>query len=158
MNKINEKRRLVVKGAMAASAMGVVASTGFLIPRIVWAAWPAEAFSTDKFDVAKNAITGGVAPEASERVTIDAPDVAENGAQVPVEVTTDIENVEKIVVMVEKNPRPMVAEYVLGQGCETYVSVRIKVAETCPVIALVYAGGKIYSAQKSVKVAIGGCA
>lgn len=157
MNEINEKRRSVVKSAMAASALGVVASAGFLIPRIVWAAWPEEAFATDKFDVAKNAITSGVAPEASDRVSVDAPDVAENGAQVPVEVTTDLENVEKIVVMVEKNPRPMVAEYILGQGCESYVSVRIKVAETCPVTALVYAGGKIYSAQKTVKVAIGGC-
>lgn len=157
MNEFSEKRRLAVKGAMAVGAMSFAVSTGLLAPRVLLAAWPQAAFSTDKFDEAKNAITGGVAPEASDRVKIEAPDVAENGAQVPVEVTTDIENVEKIVLMVEKNPRPMVAEYVIGTGCEPYVSVRVKVAETCPVIAMVYAGGKIYSTQKAVKVAIGGC-
>lgn len=157
MDEINEKRRLVVKGAMAASAMGLAVSSGLVVPRISWAAWPQAAFSTDKYGEALNAITGGVTPEPSDRITLDAPDVAENGTQVPVEISTDIENVEKIVVMVEKNPRPMVAEYILGQGCEPYVSVRVKVAETCPVIALVYAGGKVYSKQKPVKVAIGGC-
>lgn len=157
MKEIDEQRRVVMKGAMAAGVMSVALSTGLLVPRIVLAAWPQAAFLSENFDKARTAITEGVAPQASDRVRIAVPDVAENGAQVPVEVTTDLDKVEKIVVMVEKNPRPMVAEYVLGEGCEPYVSVRVKVAESGPVVALVYAGGKVYSAQKSVTVAIGGC-
>ncbi|NIA01263.1 MAG: thiosulfate oxidation carrier protein SoxY, partial [Planctomycetia bacterium] len=82
---------------------------------------------------------------------------AENGAVVPVSVTTSIDGVESISILAEKNAAPMTASFVLGAGTEGFVSTRIKMGKTSSIIAVVKAGGKLYSTGKEVKVTIGGC-
>lgn len=157
MSEIDTKRRLILKGGVAASAVGFAASIGLLVPRKVLAAWPENVFMSEKYDEVMNLAAGGAPMEESADVVLTMPDVAENGAQVPVEVETTIPGVEMISLVVEKNPRPLAARFMLTAACETYASTRIKVAETSPVIAMVHAGGKVYTAKKSVQVAIGGC-
>ncbi|MGB5339322.1 MAG: thiosulfate oxidation carrier protein SoxY, partial [Gammaproteobacteria bacterium] len=76
---------------------------------------------------------------------------------VPISVTTDISGVESISIIAEKNAAPLSASYDMGPNTEGYVSTRIKMGKTSSVIAVVKAGGKLYSTGKEVKVTIGGC-
>ena len=86
-----------------------------------------------------------------------APDSAENGAVVPVEITSNIAGTESITIIGEKNTQPLIAQFGLMNGAQGYISTRIKMGATSNVRALVKAGGKMYTAAKEVKVTIGGC-
>jgi len=97
------------------------------------------------------------APADSKDITIKAPDIAENGAVVPVEVTSGIPGTTAIAILAEKNATPLVADFGLMSGAEAYISTRIKMGQTSLVRAVVMAGGKAYTAAKEVKVTIGGC-
>jgi sulfur-oxidizing protein SoxY len=121
------------------------------------AAWNAKAFEAKSSADALNALLGTASSEASADIKIKAPDIAENGAVVPVSVTSGIDGTQSIAVLAEKNPVPLVANFDLMGGAEGYVSTRIKMGKTSDVIAVVKANGKLYSARKSVKVTIGGC-
>jgi sulfur-oxidizing protein SoxY len=90
-------------------------------------------------------------------ISIKAPDIAENGAVVPVSVTTKLGSLESISILADKNASPLAASFDLGATAQGYVSTRIKMGKTSTVIAVVKSGGKLYSAKKSVKVTIGGC-
>jgi sulfur-oxidizing protein SoxY len=151
------KRRTILKGTVAAGAVGAAVGTGLLTPRMVMAAWPSAAFQADSADAALDALVGGHQMEGSDKISIRAPDIAENGAVVPVSVTTEIANPESISIVAEKNPTPLAASFLLGPGAEGFVSTRIKMGETSNVLAVVKADGKLYSAGKEVKVTIGGC-
>ena len=151
------QRRIFLKGSMAAGAAGVAAAAGLLSPNAVLAAWPKAAFESKKADDAIKAIGGGGAPTASTEIKIKAPDIAENGAVVPVTISTSMADVESISLVAPNNPFPLIASTVLGEGAQPYIATRIKMGKTGDVIALVKAGGKLYSAKKQVKVTIGGC-
>ena len=90
-------------------------------------------------------------------ITISAPDIAENGAVVPITISTTLSNVENISVFVDKNPQPLAANFDLTSNVSGFVSTRIKMRETSDVIAIIKSGGKLYKANKTVKVTIGGC-
>lgn len=147
------QRRTFLKGSLAA---GVAAGAGLLAPQAVLAAWPKAAFDAKEMDAAMSAVTGGGAAEAGD-IKVKAPDIAENGAVVPITVSTGMEGVESISIFAVKNATPLTATYTLGEGAEAFVSTRIKMGKTSDVVALVKAGGKFYSAKKEVKVTIGGC-
>ena len=132
-------------------------SAGLLTPRMVLAAWPKSAFEAKTVDEAVNGLFGSSTLSGSDKIKIKAPDIAENGAVVPISVTTDIAGAESISVIVEKNASPLAASFVLGTGTEGYVSTRLKMGKTSSVIAIVKAGDKLHSAGKEVKVTIGGC-
>ena len=151
------KRRIFLKGSLATGAAGMAVSAGLLTPRMVLAAWPKSAFEAKTVDDAVNGLFGSSTLTGSDQIKIKAPDIAENGAVVPISVTTDIAGVESISVIVEKNASPLTASFVLGTGTEGYVSTRIKMGKTSSVIAVVKAGDKLHSAGKEVKVTIGGC-
>ena len=151
------KRRIFLKGSLATGAAGMAVSAGLLTPRMVLAAWPKSAFEAKTVDDAVNGLFGSSTLAGSDQIKIKAPDIAENGAVVPISVTTDIAGVESISVIVEKNASPLTASFVLGTGTEGYVSTRIKMGKTSSVIAVVKAGDKLHSAGKEVKVTIGGC-
>ncbi|MCF6249893.1 MAG: thiosulfate oxidation carrier protein SoxY [Methylococcaceae bacterium] len=85
------------------------------------------------------------------------PHVAENGAVVPIKVTSTLKNIEKISILVEKNPHPLSAEFYLSPAVEPQVSARLKMAETSDVIVIIEAEGKFYRKTKKVKVIVGGC-
>ena len=88
---------------------------------------------------------------------MDAPEIAENGAVVPISVTTTLADVTSISFLVSENPVALVASYKIPAGTIPNVANRIKMARTSNVIVVVEAGGKLYSANKEVKVTVGGC-
>lgn len=151
------KRRTLLKGTVAAGAVGVAVGTGLLAPRAVLAAWPKDAFEATSVDNALNSLMGNTQLEGSDKIKIKAPDIAENGAVVPVSVSSDIDGVESISIVAEKNLNPLTSSFVLGASTEPFVATRIKMGKTSSVIAVVKAGGKLYSTGKEVKVTIGGC-
>ncbi|MGB5260034.1 MAG: thiosulfate oxidation carrier protein SoxY [Gammaproteobacteria bacterium] len=150
------KRRLFIKGTMATGALGVALSTG-LFPRTTLAAWSKEAFGSKDVNGALTGLFGTTDHSASDKIKIKAPDIAENGAVVPVSITTDIAGAKSISIITEKNQTPLTASFDLGTGAEGYVSTRVKMGKTSNLIAVVKADGKLYSAVKEVKVTIGGC-
>ena len=154
---IDAKRRILLKGSLAAGAVGVAVGAGLLTPRTVLAAWPEAAFGAKSVDDSLTALLGSNTHEASEEIKIKAPDIAENGAVVPVTVESSIEGTTSISVLAAGNQTPLVASFELGAGAVGFVSTRIKMGKTANVVAVVKAGDKVYSAAKEVKVTIGGC-
>jgi sulfur-oxidizing protein SoxY len=151
------KRRIFLKGTLASGTVAVALGAGLLSPRAVLAAWPEKAFQAKNVQDALNAIYGSDLTKASDNVSIKAPDIAENGAVVPITVSTDMPNVESISIIAEKNGTPLAASYQLASNTEGVISTRIKMGKTSNVIAVVKADGNTYSARKEVKVTIGGC-
>jgi sulfur-oxidizing protein SoxY len=153
---MNALRRNVLKGAAGAGAVAVAVAAGLLKPTQAMAAWNKGAFEAKSVgDVMKN--LGVSAPADSKDISIKAPDIAENGAVVPVEVSSGIAGITSIIVIAEKNASPLIGTFNLSGGTQGFVSTRIKMANTSLVRAVVNAGGKSYTAAKEVKVTIGGC-
>jgi len=153
----NMKRRLFLKASLAAGAVGVVVGAGLLTPRTVLAARNIAAF---KAETVADALKEGMGSEAmtdSPEVKIEGPDNPENGAAVPVEVTTTLTGVQSIALLVEKNIKPLCGVFYPGKRMKPGISIRVKVGESSDIIAVVKSGDKLYSARKSVKVTIGGC-
>ena len=151
-------RRLILQGT------GVVALAG--LGGISFGFAPALAAANDKYPEdafkqkgAADAIKAlyGRDHEASDKIKLDAPEIAENGGVVPISVTTSLPDVTSISFIVSENPSALAASYRIPQGTVPAVANRLKMAKTSNVIALVEAGGKLYSATKEVKVTVGGC-
>ena len=143
---MNTLRRAVV----AALALAV------LRPLSALAAWNKDAFGAKSAaDALKSLGLGEAAP--SKELTIDAPQIAENGAVVPIEVSSAIPGTSAISVIIEKNPFPLVARFEFKEGAVPFVKVNVKMGETSDIRAIAEAGGRSYSATREVKVTIGGC-
>ena len=151
------QRRTFMKGTLAGSTVAVAVSAGLLSPSAVLAAWPKGAFDAKNVQDALSGLMGSAATSPSGDIKIKAPDIAENGAVVPVSVTTSIAGISSIAILAEKNGLPLAANFEMASNAKGYVSTRIKMGKTSDVIAVVKAGGKAYSARKNVKVTIGGC-
>jgi sulfur-oxidizing protein SoxY len=154
---MNQNRRVLLKSTFAAGATGIAISAGLLTPKAVLAAWPKAAFEAKDSKTALEASLGSSAMTESSDIQLKAPDIAENGAVVPVTVTTSIANTEAISIVVAENGTPLGATFNLGATTSGFVSTRIKMGKTSDVTAVVKAGGKLYSSTKNVKVTIGGC-
>lgn len=154
---MNVQRRQVLKGAGIAGAVGLALAAGLLKPGAVYAAeWNKAAFTSRDLAGALNGI-GAVGAADSDQIMIKAPDLAENGTHVPVEIISTIAGTESIAIIAEKNGFPLIAEFGLMDGAQGYVSTRIKLGGTCHVRAVVKSGGKVYTASKLVDVRAGGC-
>jgi sulfur-oxidizing protein SoxY len=156
MERLSATRRLVLQGAGAVALFGL---GGLAVPPARAAAndkYPEEAFKQKAENEAIQALYGRTA-EASDKVKLDAPEIAENGAVVPISVTTTLENVTSISFFVSGNPNALAASYEIPAGTVPAVANRLKMQQTSNVIAIVDAGGKLYSATKEVKVTVGGC-
>ena len=150
-------RRTVLKGAGAGGVLAGLLAAGVLKPTLAYANdWNAAAFGNKDFDAAMKAI-GAEGAAAHPALALKVPDIAENGAVVPVDVVSNIPNTTSISILVKKNPFPLVATYDFANGALPDISARIRVAETSAVVAVAKADGKVYSAQKEVKVTVGGC-
>ncbi len=154
---MNMKRRVFLKGTLAGSAVAVAVGAGLLSPRQVLAAWPNAAYEAKTVQDALKNLFGNDLTDASSAIDIKAPEIAENGAVVPVTIETSLKNVESISIVAEKNPTPLVASFTFLANTKPMISTRIKMGQTGNVIAVVKSGGKLYSARKEVKVTIGGC-
>jgi sulfur-oxidizing protein SoxY len=122
------------------------------------AAWPQKAFLSTDGRQALTALLGTDQTIPSNQITLKVPEIAENGAVVPVTISTTLKNVESISVVVENNPRPLVVNFELVSRALPEISTRIKMAETTQVMAVVKTDTGIYSTSKNVKVTLGGCA
>jgi sulfur-oxidizing protein SoxY len=156
---MNILRRNVLKGAGAAGAVSVAVAAGLMKPTSAFADWSAaHKAGFESHDVAGSlAGIGASSASPSSEITVKAPDIAENGAVVPVEVISGIPGTDSIAILGEKNVLPLIAVFNFSNGAEGFVSTRIKMASTGNVTVVVKAGGKVYKAHKEVKVTIGGC-
>lgn len=146
------KRRTFLQGTIAAGAAGLAVSAGLLTPSRVMA----NAFEAKTLADALAGIGASGAADSAD-VKIKAPEIAENGAVVPVTVTSGVAGTNEISILVQDNPLPLVATFMLGEGAKPEVSTRIKMGKTSNVVAIAKAGGAVHSAKQEVKVTIGGC-
>jgi sulfur-oxidizing protein SoxY len=151
-------RRLILQGAGAVALIGLGNIPFGLAPALAAAndKYPEDAFKQKSDADAIKALYGKTA-EASDKVKLDAPEIAENGSVVPIGVSTTLTEVTSISFLVSENPNALVASYRIPAGTVPSVANRIKMAKTSNVIVVVEAGGKLYSATKEVKVTVGGC-
>jgi sulfur-oxidizing protein SoxY len=155
LDRSSATRRLILRGAGSVALIGL----GFgNVPALAAAndKYPEDAFKQKSDADAIKALYGKTA-EASDKVKLDAPEIAENGAVVPIAVTTTLADVTSISFLVSENPNALAASYVIPAGTMPAIANRLKMAKTCNVIAIVESGGKLYSATKEVKVTVGGC-
>jgi sulfur-oxidizing protein SoxY len=151
------KRRMLLKGSLAAGTVGAALGAGLLTPQSVLAAWNEKAFGAKDVGGALNSLYGSDAVEDSDAIKIKAPDIAENGAVVPITIETGLNGVTNISLIVASNNTPLVASFNLSEEALPFVSTRVKMGKTGDVVAVVKADGKMLTARKSVKVTIGGC-
>jgi sulfur-oxidizing protein SoxY len=151
-------RRLILQGAMTVALVGLGNVAFGSVPAFAAAndKYPEDAFNQKSEADAVKALYGRT-PEPSDQVKLDAPEIAENGAVVPIAVTTTLADVTSISFLVTDNPNALAASYRIPPGTMPSVANRLKMAKTSNVIAIVEAGGKLYSATKEVKVTVGGC-
>jgi sulfur-oxidizing protein SoxY len=157
-NGFSATRRLILKGAATVALIGLGnIPLGFAS---AFAAandkYPEDAFKAKSDADAVKSLYGKTA-EPSDKVKLDAPEIAENGSVVPISVTTTLADVTSISFLVSENPNALAASYKIPAGTLPGVANRLKMAKTSNVIAIVEAGGKLYSATKEVKVTVGGC-
>lgn len=149
-------RRLILKGVGYFTLLGLCNAPFSLALAAANDKYPEDAFKQKSDADAIKSLYGKTA-EASDKVKLDAPEIAENGAVVPISVATTLENVTSIAFLVAENPNALAASYVIPEGTLPSVANRLKMQKTTNVIAVVEAGGKLYSATKEVKVTVGGC-
>ena len=136
----------------------VVLALGALLarPLAALAAWNKEAFGAKSAPDALKALgAAGAAP--SKDVLIEAPEIAENGAVVPVEISSNVRGTTALLVLIDHNPFPLVAKFDFMEGAVPFVKLNVKMGETSEVRVIAEAGGKHYAAAKEIKVTIGGC-
>lgn len=154
---MNNRRKMLSRSAQVAAAL---AAAGWL-PQVALAqqagAWNKAAFDAKSMDELMKAL-GSSAPAESKDVTLTAPDIAENGAVVPVAVATTLPGVKKLLLLVEKNPSLLSAAFDVTDSVEANFGTRVKMGQTSNVFAVaITADGKALFAQKEVKVTLGGC-
>jgi sulfur-oxidizing protein SoxY len=155
-DRFSATRRLVLKGVGCFTLLGLCNAPFSLALAAANDKYPEDAFKQKSDADAVKSLYGKTA-EASDKVKLDAPEIAENGAVVPISVATTLENVTSIALLVSENPNALAASYVIPEGTLPSVANRLKMQKTTNVIAIVEAGGKLYSATKEVKVTVGGC-
>ncbi|HEX4986899.1 MAG TPA: thiosulfate oxidation carrier protein SoxY [Burkholderiales bacterium] len=152
----SDRRKFLHKTAVGGAWAALVAA-GWLRPlRLLAAPWNKAAFEAQALDEALRQI-GAAGASESDQIQLKAPEIAENGAIVPVEIVSRIPGTQAIYIVADKNPQPLVAIFELLPGLEPFISTRIKMGESAKVRAFVKAGGKFYVAVQDVKVTIGGC-
>ena len=147
------KRRVVLKAvaAFAALGAGLLASA-----RALAASWNKDAFGAKSAGDALKSI-GAASPVASNDLVIEAPQIAENGAVVPIEVTSNLPGTKSIAVLIDKNPFPLAGKFDFAEGAVPYVKLNVKMGESSDVRVVAETGGKHYVATREIKVTIGGC-
>ena len=151
-------RRRALKAGGAWSLLSLVAAAGWLEPGTAVAqAWNKDAFETHSMDATMKALNGSTPVASKDIAFFSTPDIAENGAVVPIGITSTIPKTESIAILVEKNPNMLAAVFDIPPGTDPSLSTRIKMGQTSNVYALVKADGRYYVASKEIKVTIGGC-
>lgn len=150
-------RRIAVRNILTICAACGASLAGLIAPLRAVAAWPKLAFDAKTPKELMDTVYKGVQLEKSNAVSILAPDLAENGAVVPITVIADLPEVQSITILAEENPRVLTSTYTFGKRAAGPFSVRVKLAKTQNVTAIVQAQGKTYSATHRITVSVGGC-
>ena len=146
------RRDLLTRSA----ALAALLAAGVL-PARAQSGWNKAAFETKSIDEALKAL-GLAKPTESKDIVLTAPDIAENGAVVPIAVSTALPGIKRIAFMIEKNPTTLAGVFEFTEFVDTSVSTRVKMAQTSNVLAVaIMDDGKVLYAQKEVKVTLGGC-
>jgi sulfur-oxidizing protein SoxY len=145
-----------LKTGSGAALLSVLAAAGIISPGMALADWNKAAFDAKSMADTLKALGAG-APVDSKDVQVTGPDIAENGAVVPVGVSSTLPNVTMVAILIEKNPNALAASFTLPEGTEANVQTRVKMGQTSNVYALVKSDGKFFMAKKEIKVTLGGC-
>jgi sulfur-oxidizing protein SoxY len=148
-----DRREVLAHGATVA---GLLAGAG-LWPALARANWNPAAFEARSMAEAMKAL-GVAAPVESQDVAVTGPDIAENGAVVPVGVSCSLPGLKRLLILVEKNPAVLAADFSVSDGIEPTILTRVKMGQSSNVYAVALLGdGKVLFAQKEIKVTLGGC-
>jgi sulfur-oxidizing protein SoxY len=154
---LNPTKRETLKTVANLGVLALSLAAGITKTSIAAAAdWNKAAFESNKLPEVLKAL-GANAPVESKDIEINAPEIAENGAVVPISVDSKLANTQNISVMVEKNPNLLSASFDLPSGTDPHIVTRVKMAETSKVTVLVKADGKYYFNAKEIKITVGGC-
>lgn len=154
---MNHSRRKALKTGGGAGLLALLVAAGVVRSGNVLAQDSSKAaFEMKTLNDAMRAL-GAQSAAASDAVVIKAPEIAENGAVVPVAIESRLPNTESISLLVEKNPQPLAASFAIPAGTEPSISTRVKMGESSEVYALVKADGKFFVAKKEIKITLGGC-
>ncbi len=154
---ISTKRRVFLKGTLAAGTVGAAVGAGLLAPSKLLAGWSADMFDSEDVDAAMNAVAGTTDMQESDDIELSAPEIAENGAVVPVSVHAHMDNVEEIAIIAEANNRALNSRYVFSSAATPKAGMRMRLVDTSDVIAAVKADGNWYMTSRNVEVTVGGC-
>jgi sulfur-oxidizing protein SoxY len=160
VKQTNQQRRTVLKSVISASTLALVASSGLLLPQRVLAHWPTDAFSADTVEDALLALLDVNTVVESDELEFKVgspPSYAVNGGSVPIELQSDLTEIERILILVDKNPYPLILALDWTSAAKLPFKTMIKIAEDSDVIAIIRAGGKLYKTTRFVEVDIGGC-
>jgi sulfur-oxidizing protein SoxY len=153
---MNRGRRNALKTGAGMGVLGALVAAGVIKPGEALAQdWKAAFDTRSVAETVK--VLGGSGMTESKDITITAPDIAENGAVVPVAVASAIPKTESISILVEKNPNTLAASFMIPAGTDPQVGTRVKMGQTSNVYALVKADGKFFVTSKEIKVTLGGC-
>ena len=152
-----QRRTLLRSGAGAAIYAALIAAGWFKPGTAAAQAWNKDAFESHALADARKALGAVEAAQSGQIAFVQTPEIAENGAVVPVGIASNVPGTDAIAVLIEKNPNPLAAVFDIPSGTEPAISTRIKMAQTSNIHALVRAGGKYYVASKEIKVTLGGC-
>jgi sulfur-oxidizing protein SoxY len=152
-----DTRRAFLKASVALSAYSLATATGLVAPATTEADWIADFFSPGTLDETIQKTFHTTKIYNTDKIELKLPSIAENGAVVPITITSTLDLIEQVFILVEKNPIPLAAVFDLSPDVEAFVSTRLKIAETCNVIVVVKAAAQLYKTQQAVKVTIGGC-
>ena len=151
------RREMLARSSKAsATVLALLAGAG-LLPQPALAAWSAAAFDAKSMAEAVKALGGSAAVESKD-VTLTGPDIAENGAVVPVGAACSLPGVKRLLLLVEKNPSALAAVFELGDAVDANLNTRVKMGQSSNVFAVaMMADGKVLFAVKEIKVTLGGC-
>jgi len=155
--QLRRSRRDFIRASGGLGLLGGLLAAGLLRPDEVRAeAWNSSAFDGKTLDEVIRFL-GGTSLQESAGISIVAPEIAENGAVVPIQIVSGLGGTRTIAIAIEKNPRLLAASFEIPEGTLPDIQTRVKMAETCNVYALVKADGKFYYTAKEIKITAGGC-
>jgi sulfur-oxidizing protein SoxY len=151
------RRRGILKAGGGGGVLALAAAAGLIRPGEAFAQqWNKAAFDTKSFAATLKAL-GASGSSESAQIQITAPDIAENGAVVPITIESGLEKTRSIAILIEKNPNTLSADFDIPEGTDPFITTRVKMAETSNIYAVVKADGKYFHAVKEIKVTLGGC-
>ncbi|EGV20168.1 hypothetical protein ThimaDRAFT_0844 [Thiocapsa marina 5811] len=150
------QRRNFIKSGLATAPWIAMAATGLQL-RTAMAAWPSAVFHLEDLSEAERLLFADTPVEDSDRIAVTAPDIAENGRVVPVQVVIDLPDPKTLTLLSDGNPFPLLARARFTPDVDPTLSIRVKLGQSANLIALVEADGRLYRATRAVKVTSGGC-